>query len=330
MPFFSIIIPSRNRPQILAAAVQSILDQDYQDYEILVVDDGSTPTLTLEQIFPEAPLIPQLRIVNLGFQPRGRGPGYARNVGVWSATGEYCVFLDDDDIWIKNDHLSWAYKALTTASTPAAVYLANQEALTGPGAAPRLLWLYPMVQRLDQDGRTKSNGCYRVSADELIACGGFSHLNTTIVSRQLFDRIGGIDEYLAYEEDLDFYLRCIDVAEEILFCPDIVARHHVPDKTRQANASTAVTSLNRLNIRLFLLNKNIINARHDSIVQYCARYAADTTKLIASHYLDQGRYLEASKWAQKAATAPWSLKWGAYSLYLRSRALIHGDKASAS
>ena len=68
---FSVIIPTRNRPEILAAAVKSVLTQDFSDYEIVVVDDGSQPRLALEDLQLPMDALDKLRIVNLDYQPRG-------------------------------------------------------------------------------------------------------------------------------------------------------------------------------------------------------------------------------------------------------------------
>ena len=326
MPAFSVIIPSRNRPEILAAAVNSVLAQDFADYEIIVVDDGSEPRLDFADLQVRSGAQGKIHIVNLDCQPRGRGPGYARNVGVWASSGAYCAFLDDDDIWIKTDHLSSAWKAIDANESPADLYLSNQEACFPGSSEIKRLWLYPLVASLGKMGPPLHSGCYTVNADQLIASGGFSHLNTTIISRELFDRVSGIDEYIGYEEDLDFYLRAIDRARRILFCPDIVARHHVPDKSKQDNASTAVTYLHRLNIRLYLLNKNMMTARHTAIARYCHEYTVSTTKHMAEKYVEEGNYPFAYQFAARALGAGFSVKWFVYCLYLRCRSWLPGGK----
>lgn len=328
-PFFSVIIPSRDRPAVLANAVKSVLAQDFNDYEILIVDDGSMPPLTLDQLGLEEDSGRSLRIINLGSGLRGRGPGYSRDVGVWASSGLYCAFLDDDDIWVKNDHLSVAYNALNAQSPGAELYLTNQEAVAAGWGDPRPLWLYPLIARLERSGKVpQPGGCHTVTVDELMQVGGFSHLNTTILSRVLFDRVGGIDENIGYEEDLDFYLRCIDIAQGILFRPDIVARHYVPDKSRQDNASTSVSYLHKMNTRLYLLNKNMMNATHGAIRMNCRNYCVSTTKHIAEHYVVRGDYRRASHFAARALGVRFSLKWAAYTGFLFVRSILPGSEAA--
>ena len=319
MPFFSVIIASRNRPDVLLEAVNSILVQTFNDYEIIIVDDGSDEAVTLDQLHLSSQITSPVRIVTLRRQPRGRGPGYARNVGAWESTGQYCAFLDDDDSWSKAGHLADVHAAIEGAEQTVDLYLSNQEAFGQDGIAKRL-WLYPVVEILEKSRRPLLNGVYSTTAAELIGVGGFCHLNTTIVKRSLFDRLGGLDEYLAYEEDLDFYLRAIDSAQCIVFSPDIVARHNVPDSSIRQSASTALSQVNRLNIRLFLLNKNMFRAQHESIAAFCRDYSVSTTKHIADQYVREKNHFLAYQFAMRALGARFSLKWFVYCVYLRLRA----------
>ena len=319
MPYFSVIIPTRNRPDVLSVALNSVLAQSFEDYEIVIVDDGSDVPITLQQLQLEFDPGPAVRIVHLSSQVRGRGPGYARNIGVWASKGSYCAFLDDDDSWSKTEHLSDARAAIEGCEHSPDLYLANQEAYGADGVAKRL-WLYPAVALLEQLNRALLNGVYSVAAEELISVGGFCHLNTTIVKREFFDSLGGLDEYLAYEEDLDFYLRAIDTARHIIFSPDIVARHNIPDKRAKTNASTALSALNKLNIRLFLLNKNLFIARHQSIADFCREYSVSTTKHIVQQYVNAESYSLAYQFAMRALGARLSLKWFVYCGYLRFKA----------
>lgn len=91
MPYFSIIIPSFNRAHIINRAIQVVLDQTFQDFEILIIDDGSTDNTKaiIHQYSNE------LRI-NYIYQ-KNAGVCSARNTGAKVANGEYLIFLDTDD-----------------------------------------------------------------------------------------------------------------------------------------------------------------------------------------------------------------------------------------
>ncbi|MBC8002844.1 MAG: glycosyltransferase family 2 protein [Opitutaceae bacterium] len=91
MPFFSVIIPTYNRAILLQEALKSVFAQEYRDFEVLVVDDGSIDE-TEEKVRQFDSAIQFLRQQN-------RGPGAARNLGIQSARGAYVTFLDSDDLW---------------------------------------------------------------------------------------------------------------------------------------------------------------------------------------------------------------------------------------
>ena len=94
---FSVIIPVYNKADTIFAAVQSVYAQTVDDYEIIVVDDGSIdhPEIVLAELRSE-----KLRVIS---QENG-GVSVARNTGIANAKGEYICFLDADDLW-KPNHL---------------------------------------------------------------------------------------------------------------------------------------------------------------------------------------------------------------------------------
>ncbi|MFN6039584.1 MAG: glycosyltransferase family 2 protein, partial [Bacteroidota bacterium] len=103
MPFFSVIIPTYNRENFISATINSVLEQSFSDFEILIIDDGSTDnTFTLvDKIANGEPKIKYFKIKN-------SERGAARNFGIENANGEFLVFLDSDDFF-KKDHLKHLY-----------------------------------------------------------------------------------------------------------------------------------------------------------------------------------------------------------------------------
>lgn len=91
MPKFSVIIPTYNRATLLREALDSVFAQKFTDYEVIVVDDGSTDET--------AAVVDSYGGRIRYFQQKNQGPGAARNWGVNSADGEYIAFLDSDDLW---------------------------------------------------------------------------------------------------------------------------------------------------------------------------------------------------------------------------------------
>ncbi len=89
-PLISVVIPAYNAGEFIAAAIESVLQQDYRPFELIVVNDGSTDrTAEIVKKFPQVVLLEQSR----------RGTGAALNEGVRVAKGEFLAFLDADDLW---------------------------------------------------------------------------------------------------------------------------------------------------------------------------------------------------------------------------------------
>jgi len=89
----SVVIPVYGVQQYIAATVQSVLDQTYQNLEVILVDDGS-PDRSVEicKTFTD----PRIRII----RQKNQGVSAARNTGIHNATGDYIAFLDGDDLWV--------------------------------------------------------------------------------------------------------------------------------------------------------------------------------------------------------------------------------------
>ena len=94
----SVIVPTYNREKYIERAVQSILRQTYDRYEIIIVDDGSTDN-TWEIIQKLEEIDRRIRYIKL---EKNQGPAHARNIGLQEAKYEYIAFLDSDDEWLPN------------------------------------------------------------------------------------------------------------------------------------------------------------------------------------------------------------------------------------
>lgn len=96
MEHVSIIIPTYNRADVIANSIQSILDQTYKQYELLIVDDGSTDDTAsvIESLYNE-----RIRYIKL---PENKGVAAARNEGIRQAKYDYIAFQDSDDYWHKD------------------------------------------------------------------------------------------------------------------------------------------------------------------------------------------------------------------------------------
>jgi len=88
----SVIIPTFNRQEYIQRAIKSVLAQTYKDFEIIVVNDGSTDnTVEILKLY-----LPKIKLINI----ENSGVSFARNLGVKNSNGDLIAFLDSDDEWL--------------------------------------------------------------------------------------------------------------------------------------------------------------------------------------------------------------------------------------
>src|SRR5687767_1849902 len=112
---FSIIIPTYNRASFIEKTIHSVLNQTCQDFEIIIVDDGSTDNT--EDIIKK---INNEKIIYLKIQNSERG--FARNYGVQHSSGDYVTFLDSDDILLPH-HFSNSFESIKKYNHPPFLHL---------------------------------------------------------------------------------------------------------------------------------------------------------------------------------------------------------------
>ena len=96
IPYVSIIMPTYNSHQWISYSIQSVLEQYYEQWELLIVDDGSTDnTKNIVKDFLND------KRIKYHYQ-ENYGPASARNYGISKALGKYLAFLDSDDLWKPN------------------------------------------------------------------------------------------------------------------------------------------------------------------------------------------------------------------------------------
>lgn len=119
-PKVSFLLTSWNRSTMLTTTIKSIVNLEYPNIEIVVVDDASTDDTKykVEEIKKEYPMVPLLFIETSG----KRGPGLNKRMGLEKITGDYIVFMDDDDFYIDSEWLVDAMQIFRSYPTVASVY----------------------------------------------------------------------------------------------------------------------------------------------------------------------------------------------------------------
>jgi len=215
VPRFSVVIPTYNRGQWVVRAVDSVLAQDLDAFELIVVDDGSTDD-TRERL---RPYLDRLTYLD---KPNG-GPASARNAGIAVARGEIVGFLDSDDLW-QPDTLSAVAREFDTDPEAGLVSIMARE--IGPDGSPTG-HVY---------GKHSTGTRYTTESLLLEDAGGCSWF---FVRRSLLDAVGGYDESLASAEECDLVLRLSFVTRlHALLRPLLLRRKH-PDNLSEDQAENA-------------------------------------------------------------------------------------------
>jgi len=181
-PSVSVIIPTYNRAALVRRAAASALAQTYGDFEVLVVDDGSTDA-TLEALGPFLSRIKFLRA------PENRGVSAARNLGIAAARGEWLAFLDSDDLWLPD---KLARQMAYLATHPDLLWCQTEE-----------IWVRRGVRVNPPRSCRKEGG--RIFLQSLERC--LVSPSAVILHRRLLEDHGGFDETLPVAEDYDLWLR---------------------------------------------------------------------------------------------------------------------------
>jgi glycosyltransferase involved in cell wall biosynthesis len=193
MPKVSIVMPSYNHEKYVAEAIQSVLDQTFQDFEIVITDDGS-----LDKTVEEIKKFKDPRIKLFCFE-KNQGASVAANNCVRNATGKYIAILSSDDVFLP-DKLEKQVNFLDKNDEVGAVF--------------------GQAQIIDQDGKTLDDNenyyCQVFRQENKSRHGWLNHFfyvgnclchPSAMVRKQCYDKVGLYDERLEQLPDFDLWIR---------------------------------------------------------------------------------------------------------------------------
>ena len=190
IPAVSVVLPTYNRARLLPRAIASVLGQSFGDFELLVVDDGSSDgTESVVRGFAD----PRLRFLPA---ERNLGDAGARNRAAAQARGVWLAFQDSDDEWLPGKLQRQMDFAATLGPDFAAVGGTLLRFLGGP--VQRVAW--PLTEPSATAGE--------VARDRFVE-GFCAYLQSLIVRRQVFAELGGFDIQVKSRSDFEFCLRLI-------------------------------------------------------------------------------------------------------------------------
>lgn len=297
----SVIIPTYNRARYLAVAIDSVLAQTCQDFEIIVVDDCSTDN-TKEII---AGYKDRVRYI---FQ-ENKERGAARNNGIVNCRGKYIALLDSDDYWLPA-HLEYCLNAL------------NSE--------PNAKLSFSGSYIVDTDGKILSKMNLRISKGHVLRnivsefSSGGCNASSCLIDRDIFGEVGMFNEdrALSGSEDWEMWVR---IAAQTKFIPtnEYTAMIRFHDEKSSLNADNMANSMKLAmdavynNMDIFPKIKNIKKKAYSSMYT-----------VIATNYYSTGNMLVSRKYIKKAILSnPRSIFINKYLVYTLLRSCL-GTKLS--
>jgi len=186
IPKVSVIIPTHNRAHLIGRAIQSVLDQTYQDFELIVVDDGSTDnTEKVVNSYDDR----RIRYIK---HDENEGGAAARNTGIKAARGEYIAFQDSDDEWLP-EKLEKQMKVFETVSPKVGIVYTDMKNKSKGGKvmhSPKIMPEDGIIYEQALDFRVMGIG-----------------IQTAVIRRECFGKAEMFDEKIPRSIDQEFFIR---------------------------------------------------------------------------------------------------------------------------
>jgi O-antigen biosynthesis protein len=190
MTLMSVVIPTRNRCNMLVRAIDSVLSQSYTDWEIIIVDDASSDdTKQITGKFNN----PKIRYIYISEK---KGGAAARNIGINNSNGEFVAFLDDDDEWFP-EKLAKQYEVFCKSPGIALCYTGKiiiRENKTFSGLSKKYSYKRPL-----------SDDHYRaIMSDNFIGI-----TSSVMIKKNVLLELNGFDENLPCYQDYELFIRIL-------------------------------------------------------------------------------------------------------------------------
>lgn len=185
MPLISVIIPTKNRYTLLSRAINSVLSQTLKDFELIIINDGSTDQTKQYLASLQSA---QITVINIA---QSLGGGVSRNEGIKKASGEYLAFLDDDDTW-EPGKLAEQITAMRLHSP--GICHTGINVCSKSGTFKKYIFKYPKF----------SNHFQSIMYNNFIGT-----TSSVMISSAIIKDVHGFDPLLPALQDWDFYIRLL-------------------------------------------------------------------------------------------------------------------------
>lgn len=273
-PTVSVVIVAYNKADTLAVAVESVLCQSYRDFEILVVDDGSTDgTAQVAASFGQ-----KIRYLP---KPNG-GTGSARNLGIRESRGRFVAFLDGDDLWLQKK-LELEMAAFDREPDNVAVQCSA----------------YCVDSRLEVIEARRCNPSQDTLLDFLLFNNLPAFSSAVVAKRDVLLRLGGFGEDLVILSDWDMACRLARTGRLRSIPEFLVLYRHYPNN--QSRSVDIHIESGEISMKRFFGDPELPPSIRAKEPLVRARFGA----MLAGGYLRNRDYPQAIAWAGKALSGSW-------------------------
>ena len=263
-PVVSIIIPTYNRSKLLPRAVKAILNQTFNDFELIIVDDGSTDnTYEVIKCFRDS------RIAYIRHD-QNTGGSAARNSGIKTSRGTYIAFLDSDDEWLP-----------TKVQKQMDLFNRSSE---------RVGLIYTWLEHVFEDGRVRySKPTVRGRPyKHLLVRNLIGSTSSVIIMKDALLLVDGFDESLPARQDMDLWVRVTEHFD-IDFVQEVLTRiYHSHGSERISSSKVRLLNARTLFYQKHknrLMKEKVAHLHLCDIAQFYREYVDETSK-VRSYFLE--------------------------------------------
>lgn len=224
---FSVVMPVYNKAAVVKRAIESVLSQSYDDFELIIVDDGSTDdSKSVINTFANNQKVKIICQVN-------QGVSVARNEGILAASGECITFLDPDDRWLEN-HLQVLYDTYLKCNKMRAIYATGYHIIMADHSE------YSMEKEIDF--HILCGKQYKICPDLFSIYNHFKygiiHTNSVMIPKRVFNSVGYFTVGCKRSQDTDMWFRVM------LKYPAVIIRDVTAVYYREESTATKTNTRN--------------------------------------------------------------------------------------
>lgn len=236
----SVIMPTYNRADAIQRAIESVINQTYRDYELLIIDDGSTDGTEIRVRKMDDKRIRYFRYC------KNRGANYARNYGMKHAEGEFVAFLDSDNIW-KENFLECRMTEMERHRVDFVFGRIEVKSKEGKNYT----WPEDAQETLNDEDKL----IHRMFLENTV------DTNSVCMKYKCFQEMGGFDENLQRLQDWEYFSRILGSRRyKYYFSDDVLVKNYIGADSISANCSY-------WEARLYIIEKHMNRCRKEKCVE---------------------------------------------------------------